>query len=145
MFIIDIISQQNELGLILYTEMRDIKNIKPLKFLISGGLAAITEYILFIVLVLWISLDPVIAQPISFSAGLVTSYGLNRAWVFGTNKRIFGEFIKYGILAVINLFVGTVLIVLLDSIGLQVLIAKIAVMVLIASWNYIIFNKYIFK
>lgn len=116
---------------------------KVFKFLISGGLAAATEYASFLVFVIVLPVVP--ANALSFMLGLVVSFLLNRSWVFGSKENTKKKFTKYFLLALINLALGSLLIFILTTIGALALIAKIVVMLLIASWNYLIFSKIIFK
>lgn len=122
---------------------------KPIKFLVAGGSAAVTEYLLFIILVGSASGASIIAiQVISFLAGFVVSFTLNKVWVFSSKSsgKTRSELLKYGLLALVNLAIGSLIIwLLVDVNGFNAYIAKIIVMVLIAVWNYFIFQKIIFK
>lgn len=121
---------------------------KPVRFLISGGSAAITEYTLFLLLVAFLPSHPIFliaAQSLSFGGGLIVSFLLNRSWVFeSTAKESKKMFTKYLLLALINLFITNILIILLEPV-LPLYIAKFVVMLMIASWNFIIFKTLIFR
>lgn len=116
---------------------------KVFKFLISGGLAAATEYGSFLIFILALPVVP--ANALSFMLGLVVSFSLNRSWVFVSKGNTKKKFAQYFLLALINLTLGSLLIFTLTTMGTFALIAKIIVMLLIASWNYLIFSKLIFK
>lgn len=114
------------------------------RFLISGGTAAITEFITFLILNKFITFI-IIANSLSFLFGLIISYNLNKSWVFNT-RGSFKRFSQYLILAIINLFLSNIfLIFLTKSISIPELISKIITMILIATSNYIIFSRIIFK
>ena len=51
------------------------------RFLITGGLAAIVDFGLY-VLLLWAGLHVNVAKTISFIAGTITAYVINRRWTF---------------------------------------------------------------
>lgn len=116
---------------------------KVFKFLISGGLAAATEYGSFLLFIL--ALPLVAANALSFMMGLIVSFSLNRSWVFGSKGNTKKKFAQYFLLALINLTLGSLIILALVTAGIPALIAKVVVMLLIATWNYLIFSKIIFK
>lgn len=118
---------------------------KILKFLSSGISAAIVEYSLF-TLLLHFKVAVVIANTLSFAAGLVVSFTLNKTWVFsvGGNSRV--QFVKYSMLAAVNLAISNILIFYgTYSLKINELVVKLLVMVAIAAWNYVIFSKIIFR
>ena len=118
---------------------------KILKFLLSGGLAAATEYSIFLLLSS-LEVGLVIANSLSFLSGLIVSFSLNRTLVFVSSGSIMKQFIAYFTLAIINLILSNVLVVYLtESQNLDQRLAKIVIMVLVAAWNYIIFGKLIFR
>lgn len=122
-------------------------NQRILRFLISGGSAAAVEYGAFIALQLllgseWLFLN----QSLSFGCGFIVSFLLNRHWVFCSGGSMGGELVKYGLVAAINLTAGNVLIFLMVSrAGMPPLLAKFLIMGMIATWNYLIFSRLVFK
>lgn len=122
------------------------KNQKIIKFLVSGGSAALVEYATFALLI-YLFLDYLlVVNAISFMFGLLVSFSLNKHWVFKNKNDTKRQFVRYIILACINLAVGGLMLyILVSMLGLGVLIAKLIMMTLIAIWNYAIFSKIIFK
>jgi putative flippase GtrA len=116
-----------------------------LRFLISGSVAAGTEYAVFLILH-GSGLKLVLANVISFCCGLVVSFLLNKHWVFSHKSNGSRQFAAYTTVALINLLISSaILVVLVNKIHIPAFIAKFCVMLLIASWNYVIFKKLIFK
>lgn len=137
--------------------MHAIKKIKEklsrkfLNYLIIGGTAFGVEYTAFIALQA-LSIDLLISQAASFSMGLLVSFLGNRFITFSTgdrenyylNKK--AQFGLYLTLAGCNLVLSTVIIyVLVNHLLIIPAVAKIIVMAMIVSWNYLIFNKIIFR
>lgn len=122
-------------------------NSRIVKFLITGGTAAAVEYLAFVAMQLalgdrWL----LISQSASFACGFVVSFLLNRAWVFKSGGEFKSELLKYAAIASINLVIGNAAMLLLTGpADLNEYAAKLAVMVCIAGWNYMIFSKLIFK
>lgn len=115
------------------------------KFLVSGGTAALIEYSVFLILD-GIGVHLVIANSVSFICGLLVSYILNRLWVFSSRAAVKRQFFIYVLLAGINFSISNIMILLLvDGLNISSPFAKIMIMVTIASWNYILFSKIIFK
>lgn len=122
-------------------------NRRFVRFLISGGTAAIVEYATFLVLQLCLGKDWLLFnQPISFAAGFAVSFLLNRSWVFRSNGVVHSELMKYGTIAVINLAAGDLVIALLSGpFSMNQFVSKFLVMAMIATWNYFLFSKIVFK
>ena len=120
-------------------------NNKILKFLMSGGTAAATEFVVFAIILKFID-NLLISNSVSFLCGLVVSYTLNRLWVFDSKANVKKQFSEYFILATINLGLSNLFLYFLtDIISLETWISKIIVMATIACSNYFIFSKFIFK
>lgn len=108
-------------------------------------MAAFSEYVSFAVLDL-VNINPVVANIVSFIIGLAVSFMLNKQWVFGVDGRTGVRLVKYLILAGINLLLGSVLLhLLIYDMHIPSLLAKAVIMIMIASWNYAVFSKIIFK
>ena len=124
----------------------DKKYHKVIKFLISGGLAATTEYVSFLFIAIGLKTPIILANIISFMLGLCVSFILNRSWVFTSKSNVHKKLVKYFVLAVANVAISTgMLFILNHDFFVYPAIAKLIVMALIAIWNYFIFSKLIFK
>ena len=117
---------------------------KSLKFIFAGGLAAAVEFLGYTAL-LAVGLSPIIANGLSFTLALILSFSMNYVWVFRSNAQVKYTFVKYFLLAIINLLIGSAIIkVLIYDIHVDEFLAKIIVMGMIALWNYIIYSKFLF-
>jgi len=117
-----------------------------LRFLVAGGSAAAVEFVVFALLQQMLASQLVLGQTLSFCAGLLVSFGLNRIWVFKSDTPMASQAVSYAVIALINLVLGNIAITALAGpAGLPPLIAKFVVMGMVAGWNYIIFSKLVFK
>lgn len=122
-------------------------NRRLMRFLLSGGSSALVEYSLFALLQMhfgrsWLLLS----QSVSFAAGFLVSFFLNRSWVFRSSGTVHAELLKYGLIAGANLAAGNIMIALLvGPLQLNQFLSKFFVMGIIASWNYLLFSKIVFK
>ncbi|TAH36654.1 GtrA family protein [Candidatus Saccharibacteria bacterium] len=122
-----------------------LAEIRPLRFLIAGGLAACTEYGVFLLLH-GLGLHLLVANSVSFCTGLLVSFTLNKKWVFSSGGKTHLEFIAYAGLAIVNLVLSNILIyIVVNRFGWLPWVAKILTMALIACWNYVIFSRVIFR
>ena len=125
------------------------RNNQFIKYVIVGSTAFFTEYCLFLLLPHNTSSSLVVAQTMSFSAGLVISFLGNRTLTFkegGQYKHApRAQFMRYLLLAVVNIFLTNISITLLVKFGISASIAKLMVMVLVVAWNFVIFQKIIFR
>jgi putative flippase GtrA len=122
-------------------------NRRVFRFLLSGGSAAAVEYAAFLGLQLtlgpeWLLLN----QSLSFACGFIVSFLMNRHWVFASDGHVGQELAKYGVVAAVNLCAGNVAIhLMVGPAGIHPLLAKFLVMGMIASWNYLIFSRLVFR
>lgn len=131
--------------------IRAIDNLlqaKAARYLVAGGTAFATEYGVFLLLFYIVHLQAVvIANIISFIAGLIVSFTLNKTWVFKGDhtKKVGHQFVLYMSLAGVNLLITSVAIYWLVSLGIKAFIAKFIVIVAIAVWNFALFKTIIFR
>ncbi len=121
------------------------KHFRILRFLVSGGLAAIVEGSSFLLLH-HLKLPIILANTVSFLCGLIVSFLMNKLWVFANKGDTSLQLILYFTLAGVNLVLSNLIIwLLVNETPAAPLIAKIFTMIVIAAWNYAFFSKLIFK
>ena len=131
-------------------QKRNLFSRKLSSYVLVGLAAFSTEYISFIIL---IALFPslLVAQTVSFLLGLIVSFSGNRSITFKRNSDSFAlsgrsQLWRYSLLATVNLvFTNIFIYLLVDKISIDPVIAKVLVMVSVVVWNYILFNKVIFR
>lgn len=125
---------------------KQIKSRKQLRYLISGGVGFISEYLIFFVLY-YLSHALVVSNSISFICGLIITFTLHKLWSFSGNYKLETkkQLSLYSVLALINFALTNILIVLLvRHLHIIAYIAKVLVMILIVCWNYLIINRFVF-
>lgn len=122
-------------------------NRKFLRYVFVGGLSFLFEYTVFISVVYGFELEPEAGQAISYISTLIVNFLLLRSWAFKSQEgeKIRNHLVKYCLLVAFNLPATTLLIGWLTAMGLAALIAKIVVVALTAAWNYVAYDKLIFK
>lgn len=120
---------------------------KVLKFLVAGGLAAITELLVYVLFnYAYGNKYIAIAQTFSYLCGFIVSFTLQRNWAFNSDGRVKSDLVKYIVLALANIILtNLVLYLLIEAVNLDVNISKLIVMTLVAMWNYFILSRLIFK
>lgn len=121
-----------------------------MRFIGAGGMAAAVEYLVFIILSLSPMTNLFTMQFISFMLGAITSFSLNRVWVFesrgGEPRRLMGEVVGYFSLALVNVVItGFIIQILTNDLEWNVYVAKLSVMAMVVAWNFVIFQKIIFR
>lgn len=114
---------------------------------ISGFSAFIIEYGSFLILYYALKLPVVLSNTLSFILGLITSFTLNKNWVFGHTvhtRTFYNQFLVYLSVAVVNLMVTNLAIHILAK-YIPAFVAKILLVLIVACWNFVIFKKIIFK
>jgi putative flippase GtrA len=123
------------------------KATKIAKYLITGGLSFAFEYGAFLLLVYVFSTKVWLAQAISYCLALVVNFLLLRCWTFRHQGKhaIAVQVPRYLILAAVNLLISTLLINSLNDRGVKPFLAKLIVVSVIAVWNYVVYDRIIFK
>ncbi len=130
----------------LITQIKKRKKI--IKFIISGGTAALVNFSLLYsftdILGLWYLLSSVLAFIISF----FVSFYLQKFWAFGDKNKdvLYRQLILCLSIALFNLAVNTVLMyVLVDLFGLWYMLAQFFIIGLIATWNFMAYKFFVFN
>lgn len=124
---------------------------RPSKKLVNYGLIGITAFVSeFLIFSLLVTLIPLIAsQSISFGVGLVISFMGNRLITFKTGSFKYGvkrQFVSYLTLACINLILTNIIIYIqVEHLEFTPLLAKIITMFFVVGWNFLFFQRYIFR
>ncbi len=88
-----------------------------LRFLIGGGSAVITDYLLYTFLTSS-NFDIFVSKAISFIAGSIVGFIINKFWTFNSKKLLLCEILKYAVLyfftAIINSAVNKAAFIVLD-------------------------------
>ncbi len=117
-------------------------------FYVFIGIGAfVTEYASFFV-VMSLTDSLLVAQTISFLLGLAVSFTGNRNLTFNTDQDYThsrtSQLWRYVLLALFNLLLSNVLIHIV-AMYTEPLVAKLVVMISVMLWNFVIFNKIIFR
>lgn len=121
--------------------------IRIARFIVVGGSAAAVEFLSFVTLITLTSSPAILANMVSFLSGFAVSFVFNKSWVFASRGGAKKQLAQYTVLAVTNLAISNVAIWIISMYtqGYVLIAAKVFVMIVIASWNYVIFHKVIFK
>ena len=117
------------------------------RYVITGGSAFFVEYSCF-ALLLTTTHMLLVANSISFIIGALFGFLMHKFWSFSGDHKLktrhqLGAFIA---VAVFNFFIVNLLIaILVNYVHINAYIAKILVILLITLWNFIIFNRVIFR
>ncbi len=82
-----------------------------IRFCITGGLNTLVDFAVFWVLTVPLQASPYLSQILSYSAGMLNSYCINRSWTFGSKNRFFGsEMLRFLLvnLCVLGVSVGAI-------------------------------------
>lgn len=115
------------------------------RYLITGGLAAVTEYSLFYILTMLLKISLFVSNSAAYTSGFIISFILNRLWSFESKGHLGRQFLLYSILFGINLILSYLVISLFTyQLGIAAMISKALAMGIIVLWNFIIYKKIIY-
>ena len=117
------------------------------RFCVTGGLNTLVDFVVFFLLTSSLNWPVIPSQVLSYSAGILNSYCINRRWTFQTRNRFFSR--------EMILFIGVNLVVLGASvlsvwaltsrIGLGVLLSKLCTTALTMVLGFILNRLIVFR
>lgn len=118
-----------------------------LRFCITGGLNTGVDFAIYTVLTTLLAMDLYLAQVISYSAGILNSYCINRKWTFRTRSRFFSqEMVRF---ITVNLIVMALSIVVMKYLNEQLhwyfLFSKLATVVFTMVLGFILNRLLVFR
>lgn len=127
----------------------------------SGELGTIVQYLVTSAIVsgvdygtFWLFFNPLgtglfTATAVAYVAGLITSYVLNRFWVFKKNaagQEFRTSIFRYGTLLLVNFILTYVLLwAMQELLGISPFLGKFVVWTFLIFWNYIMGKIWVFK
>jgi len=116
-----------------------------IRYTISGGLAALVHFLVLIILVEKIAVNPTFASAIGFCMAIFVNYNMQYHWTFkssGTHRTIF---IRYVLITFVMLGVNTIIFwFLFEKQGLVYLLAQVIATGIVMFMNFVINKNYTF-
>lgn len=80
--------------------MKKLLKLEGVRYLISGGSAVFTDFIIYFLLFKLLMISPSISKGISYISGAVIAYLINRLWTFesGKSHSVSRSFVKFSAL-----------------------------------------------
>ena len=113
--------------------------VQFLRYLVVGGIAFGVDFGAFAVLVEWVHLDPVVANTLSFTLGLITNYAISVVWVFHSRalRDWRAEFVVFAVIGVIGVGLTDLIIwVGSDKLGIHPIACKLFATAVALFWNF---------
>jgi len=121
-----------------------LMGMHAVKFLIVGGIATGTQFVLLILFVELISIDEVAASAAAYGCAAIVNYFLNYYFTFNSNKSHKTAFAQFIIVAAIGLGINTLSFTLFNRI-LHYFLAQIMATLLTLISNFILHKYWIYK
>jgi putative flippase GtrA len=114
--------------------------VPKIKFAITSSVATALDYGLYLMFTLWIGMNESVSHAISYSAGMVANFLLQRWFIFETNRKIgvvFSLSVTFSLIGwVLSQAIFNALIFLFDFFSTYDLLAKIVVTATIFLYNF---------
>lgn len=131
-----------EAGIARFAETRVVR------FAGVGAVTTLIDWGLFSLLAVSFGVYPAIANLFSYSCGILTSFILNRAFVFGEARRgsetTAAQFGRFILANAAGLALSTILVTAFVYV-LPEMIAKLATVPIVFVWNYTMARKWVFR
>jgi len=116
------------------------------KYVSSGILSLGVDYAILFILTERAGLYYLYSVAISYFFGLFTNFLLNKYWTFQKKRDTASQLIKYLLLAGANYILTLGLMYLLTSIlGINYLLSRGVVLILVVCWNFLLYKKVVYK
>jgi len=117
------------------------------KYCVVGGAGAITDFLIYTTLVIFFSINYLLANIISITVALTLVYILQKKWTFQyTVKKGSRTFQRYLVsVAITYILNNSVLVLLVAIFGYSVIISKVIQIVLSMIWGYCLTNYIVFN
>lgn len=132
----------------MVNKLRTLTKKKAVRYLISGATSFAVEYGSFLALFYIVHFTPVVSNTISYILSLVTSFTLNKYWVFAhtqQRRQVSHQLAMFSVMALFNLTVTDIAIHVLVDMDVPAFVAKMILITAVAAWNFLLFQKLIFK
>jgi putative flippase GtrA len=120
---------------------------KYCKYCLVGGAGAITDFLLYSLLVKFFLMNYIFANIISITVALVLVYILQKNWTFqygaGKNAKTFQRYL--GSVVITYLLNNGVLIVFVEKFGYNIIMSKVFQIILSMIWGYLLTNYFVFN
>jgi putative flippase GtrA len=117
-----------------------------LRFAVVGASGTVIDLVLLTILKTGFGLPTVLANTLSYSAGIINNFALNRAWTFrdARTKSLAAQFVQFAIVSGIGLLLNDLIVVTLEkpfgnlpgNMHAGYIPAKIAATGLVLIWNF---------
>ena len=114
-------------------------------YLFIGGASALIEFVLFQVLYSLFDVGVAPANIIAVVVATVFNFLMNRNVTFKSTSNPVRSLVLYLLLFAANLALSTWAIAAMIGVGVHSAVAKIITQVAIATWNFFIYRKFIFR
>lgn len=116
------------------------------RYLFVGGSSFLLEYGAFYILLTVYNVHYLIANSIVYTTVSAINFSLNRLWTFRSKSQLRRQIALYLSLLLFNFIASNVMLYILsDQLHIPPLWAKIAVMVMVVLWNFVIYKKVIYR
>ena len=126
----------------LYT--KNIKN-QLMLYLAIGCFTALFELLLFTVFRKIFGFDIPLSNITAIVCATILNFSLNRGLAFKSASYLPRSIILYLLLFFLNMFISTSLIKHMVQVGIFDVVAKMVTMLLITTWNFLLYRKVIFR
>jgi len=120
-----------------------------LRYLVAGSLAFATDLCLLFTLTEWLGVHYLLSNVASYSCGLVVAYLLNTRWVFSYRRlenKTHQEFALFTGIVLVGLGINELfLLIMVDSLTMHYLAAKIVATFVVMVFNYIAKRRLLFQ
>lgn len=116
------------------------------RYLVVGGSSFAIEYSAFFVLLQLYHVHYLLANSLVYGVVSAVNFAINRLWTFKSQTRVGRQVALYLTLLAFNFLASNLMLYILSGkLLVPPLLAKVAVMVMVVLWNFVLYKKVIYR
>ena len=129
--------------------IKKVFNKETILYIIFGVLTTVVDFVSFGFLFYQVGLNEIVANTIAWIIAVIVAYVTNKLYVFEKDqhdvKTLLREIVSFVLARLFSLFITNLFLVFVKHVGMNMMLAKILISVVVVILNYFFSKLFIFK
>jgi putative flippase GtrA len=115
-----------------------------IRFVVVGGTATALQYLVLVILVRLLRIEPWVGSDLGFALSAVYNYGMNRRFTFASNQPHHVTVPRFVVMVLLGAVVNTIIMTMMTAIGLYYLFSQVIATAVVLAVNFFIAASWVF-